>query len=73
MFLFYTLGLLSTTESIHFGKPMVGTPVFYDQYVNIKMAEAKGYAVSVPYEEISEAKLKGAIRAVLTNPRYFIT
>lgn len=64
------LGLLSTTESVHFGKPIVGTPVFYDQYINMKMAEAKGYAVTVPYEDFSEEKLKAAVRTILTNSRY---
>jgi len=63
-------GLLSTTEAVHFGKPMVGTPLFFDQYLNMKMAESKGYGISVPYESLSEEKLKSAIRAVLTNPSY---
>ncbi|XP_055304709.1 UDP-glycosyltransferase UGT5-like [Sitodiplosis mosellana] len=63
-------GLLSTIEAVYFGKPIVGIPVFYDQHVNAKLAEFKGYGVSVPYERLNEDNLKSAIRSVLTNPSY---
>lgn len=35
-------GLLSTMESIHFGKPFIGVPVFFDQHFNMRVAESKG-------------------------------
>lgn len=65
------LGLLSTTETVYYGKPAVGIPVFYDQYLNMKIAESKGFAVTVSYEDLSEAKLKSAISNILTDPRSF--
>lgn len=64
--------MLSTTETVYFGKPVVGIPVFFDQYSNMKVAESKGYAVSVPFEDISEEKMKSAIKKILTNPRFFL-
>lgn len=64
-------GLLSTTEAIHFGKPVVGIPVFFDQTLNMKMAESKGYGITVPYEFLSESRLKSAIREMLTNSRFY--
>lgn len=63
-------GLLSTTEAVYFGKPMVGIPVFFDQTVNMKIAHEKGYGINVPYEFLTEIKLKSAIRQVLTNSRF---
>lgn len=66
-------GLLSTTESIHFGKPMVGIPVMFDQYMNIKIAEQKGYGISVPLGELTAENLKAAIDEVLDNPRFVPT
>lgn len=63
-------GLLSTIETVYFGKPIVGTPVFYDQYLNMKLAESKGYGISVPFEQLNEQNLKTAIRNALMNPRF---
>lgn len=63
-------GLLSTTESVHFGKPVIGISFAFDQKLNMVMAEQKGYAISVPFEELSEKKLKNAFREILLNPRF---
>lgn len=56
-------------ETVHFGKPVVGIPFFFDQNMNLKLAEQKGYGVSVPFEHLSEEKLKSAINKVLGDPR----
>lgn len=66
----YFIGLLSTTEAVFFGIPVVGVPVFFDQSLNMKMAEEKGYGINVPYEILSEKRLKSAIRQMLTNSRF---
>lgn len=58
------------TEAVYYGKPIVGIPVFYDQYRNMKTAESKGYGISVPLEKLDEHSLRTAIRNVLTNPRF---
>ncbi|XP_026763807.2 UDP-glucosyltransferase 2-like [Galleria mellonella] len=63
-------GLLSTTEAVHFGKPIIGIPVFGDQFTNIERAVNRGFAVKVTlsYEMVDE--LKSAIDEVLSNPKY---
>ncbi|CAK1545460.1 unnamed protein product [Leptosia nina] len=38
-------GLLSTTESVHFGVPMISIPVMVDQFVNADRAVKKGYKI----------------------------
>lgn len=68
--IFPSEGLLSTTEAVHFGKPVIGISVFYDQRLNMKLAQQKGYGIDVTYENLSEENLKSAIREMLTNSRF---
>lgn len=63
-------GLLSTMESVYFGKPVVGIPVFADQHMNMNLAAHKGYGEAVPYQDLNEELIKGTIEKVLLNPRY---
>ncbi|KAF5270902.1 hypothetical protein FQR65_LT17760 [Abscondita terminalis] len=63
-------GLLSTTEAIFNGVPMVGVPVFGDQTANVAESVSKGYAVTVPFLELSEEKLCNAISEVMSNSKY---
>lgn len=62
-------GLLSTTESIYHGKPIIGLPVFGDQKMNIAKAEKLGWAIKLDYEAITAEKFESAINKILTNPR----
>ncbi|XP_055316609.1 UDP-glucosyltransferase 2-like [Sitodiplosis mosellana] len=63
-------GLLSTTETVHFGKPVVGIPFMFDQHLNMYLAEQKGYGVNVPYEHLTEERLASAVKRVLGDPSY---
>lgn len=63
-------GLLSTTESIYHGVPMVGIPVFGDQSLNMGRAEAGGFGRTVAYKNLSETSLEWAANEVLNNGRY---
>lgn len=62
-------GLLSTTESVYFGKPVVGIPVFADQKTNMRIAELNGIGEYVLFEEFTGEKFERAIRKVLSNPQ----
>ncbi|XP_022815545.1 UDP-glucuronosyltransferase 1-1-like isoform X2 [Spodoptera litura] len=63
-------GLLSTTETIHYGVPTIAIPVFGDQFINVKKAVARGYALEVKLSHSIAAELKVAIQEMLNNPKY---
>lgn len=44
--------------------------MFFDQKMNMKMAEYRGFGLTVPYEELSDVRLRAAIRELLNNPKY---
>ncbi|CAB3238620.1 unnamed protein product [Arctia plantaginis] len=63
-------GLLSTTEAINFGVPIIGIPVFGDQFVNVKRSVKKGFALKVDLTyDVAEA-LNLAIKEMLSKPTY---
>ncbi|XP_050092818.1 UDP-glycosyltransferase UGT5-like [Anopheles aquasalis] len=63
-------GLLSTTESMYHGVPVIGIPVFGDQYLNMGKAERTGYGLLLPYKEISEERLATTIGKILSDSSY---
>ncbi|CAH2095522.1 unnamed protein product [Euphydryas editha] len=63
-------GLLSTTETIHFAKPIIGIPVFGDQFSNIDRAVAKGFAKRVDLSYTMADGIKNAIDDILEDPKY---
>ncbi|KAK9886103.1 hypothetical protein WA026_014892 [Henosepilachna vigintioctopunctata] len=63
-------GLLSTIETIYHGVPTIGIPVFSDQKFNIASSVKSGYAIKVPFEEMTEPNLTNALNEVLNNPKY---
>ncbi|KAM3962156.1 UDP-glucosyltransferase 2-like isoform 1-T1 [Aphomia sociella] len=65
-------GLLSLIESVHFGVPIIGMPVFADQFINIDRSVRKGFARRINLHGNPEVSkdLKIAIEDVLKNPRY---
>ncbi|XP_072933222.1 UDP-glucosyltransferase 2-like [Epargyreus clarus] len=62
-------GLLSKTEALHFGVPIIGIPLYGDQFVNINRAELKGFGKKVDLYNGAK-KLEVAIREILENPSY---
>nr|XP_034836236.1 UDP-glucuronosyltransferase 2B2-like [Maniola hyperantus] len=63
-------GLLSTTETVHFGVPIIGIPVFGDQFVNVARAVKKGFALRVDLSYMIALDLEIAIGEILDNPKY---
>ncbi|KAL4713011.1 hypothetical protein ACJJTC_014645 [Scirpophaga incertulas] len=63
-------GLLSSTESVHFGVPVIGIPIYHDQFINTQKAAAKRYAILVPLNYDMPDNLRIAIHTMLHDPVY---
>ena len=63
-------GLLSTTESIYHAKPIIGIPIFGDQFLNMAKAEANGYGIRLDYQTLNAKNLVAAIDLILTDKSY---
>ncbi|KAG7207214.1 hypothetical protein KM043_008892 [Ampulex compressa] len=63
-------GLMGTQEAVHCGVPMVGIPLFADQFINIDNYVAKNIAVKLDIENLTEEKMDAALNEILHNPIY---
>ncbi|KAB0795640.1 hypothetical protein PPYR_12479 [Photinus pyralis] len=63
-------GLLSITEAVYHGVPIVGIPVYGDQHSNMKIAEDNGYGIAVPFKHLTQKILSSAIEKVLSNHKF---
>ena len=62
-------GLFSNQEAVHHGVPLIGLPVYADQFSNVKRAEQDGYAIFLNWETLTEEILYDAIQRVLLDPK----
>ncbi|XP_057670660.1 UDP-glycosyltransferase UGT5-like [Diorhabda carinulata] len=63
-------GLLSMTEAIYHGVPILVIPVFGDQATNANNAVYGGFGLSVIYHSFTEEKFTYALGELLTNSKY---
>ncbi|QFY06887.1 glycosyl transferase [Nonomuraea phyllanthi] len=55
----------TTTEAMHFGKPMIVLPLFWDQYDNAQRVDELGYGVRLSTYTFTDEELKGAVERLL--------
>jgi len=55
----------TTTEALHFGKPMVLLPLFWDQYDNAQRMDELGFGVRLGTYSFTEDEMHAALAAVL--------
>ena len=58
----------TVTEAVHFGKPMVVLPLFWDQPDNAQRVEERGFGVRLPSYEFENRELHEAIERLLAAP-----
>jgi MGT family glycosyltransferase len=58
----------TVTESIHFGKPMIVLPLFWDQHDNAQRLAECGLGVRLPSYEFEDAQLHEAIERLIAGP-----
>ncbi|XP_055903464.1 UDP-glucosyltransferase 2-like [Eupeodes corollae] len=64
-------GLLSTTEAVYHGKPLLAIPVLMDQFMNVARAVEKGYAIKLSTSQLSSDDIfKRTLTELLTDPKY---
>ncbi|KAJ8980270.1 hypothetical protein NQ317_005128 [Molorchus minor] len=63
-------GLLSTTETVYNGVPIVAIPILGDQKMNAYGAQDAGYGIVLPFNELTEQKLTSVLDEIITNPKY---
>ncbi|VEN36938.1 unnamed protein product [Callosobruchus maculatus] len=63
-------GLLSTTETVYHGVPILATPIFGDQAMNAQRAKDNGYALVLPFTELTEERLNKMLDEIVSNTMY---
>lgn len=63
-------GLIGTQEAIFHGIPIIGIPIFADQFNNLLQVEKAGHGKILNYHDISEQNLIKIINEVLHNNSY---
>jgi MGT family glycosyltransferase len=57
----------TTTESLHFGKPMILLPIFWDQHDNAQRIDETGFGVRLPTYSLGDGDLPAAIDRLLAD------
>jgi MGT family glycosyltransferase len=57
----------TVTECLHFGKPMVVLPLFWDQYDNAQRMDELGLGVRLPTFEFEDAQLGEAVQRLVAD------
>jgi MGT family glycosyltransferase len=57
----------TTTECLHFGKPMVLLPIFWDQHDNAQRIDETGFGIRLPTYSFGEGDLPAAIDRLLAD------
>jgi MGT family glycosyltransferase len=57
----------TTTEAMHFGKPMVLLPLFWDQYDNAQRVHELGFGIRLATYAFADGELTGAVDRLLAD------
>jgi MGT family glycosyltransferase len=57
----------TTTESLHFGKPMVLLPLFWDQYDNAQRMHELGFGIRLATYEVAPRELNSAVETLVRD------
>ncbi|XP_047995461.1 UDP-glucosyltransferase 2-like [Leguminivora glycinivorella] len=63
-------GLLSTTESVHFGVPTIGIPLYFDQFNNVNRGVLAGRTIKVDLTINLVTDLRVAVQKMLRDSSY---
>ncbi|KAL6443533.1 hypothetical protein ACFW04_001593 [Cataglyphis niger] len=63
-------GLMGTQEAIAYSVPMIGIPLFGDQFTNIDAYVARNIAIKLDFKKMTEKDMDAALNAILWDPLY---
>ncbi|XP_033219246.1 UDP-glucuronosyltransferase 2B31-like isoform X1 [Belonocnema kinseyi] len=63
-------GLMSTQEALYYGVPMIGIPLFTDQFSNVEIYVRKNMAIRIDYDKINEESLYKSLSLILNDPKF---
>ncbi|XP_078051520.1 UDP-glycosyltransferase UGT5-like [Augochlora pura] len=63
-------GMQSMEEAIEAEVPMLGIPVFADQYANVQLLKDRGVAEDLQITDFTKEKFKRAVLNVISDPSY---
>ncbi|XP_066904016.1 UDP-glucosyltransferase 2 [Halyomorpha halys] len=63
-------GLLSLTEAVYYGVPLIGIPIFHDQVKNMAMMELKGMGRMLKMNNVTSDTADWVVREILSNNKY---
>ncbi|XP_001600831.2 UDP-glucuronosyltransferase 2C1-like [Nasonia vitripennis] len=63
-------GLGGIQEALYYGIPMIGIPLFGDQFRNVAAFAEKGMLIRIDLKQLSEELLDSSLQTLLRNPAY---
>ncbi|TDG52108.1 hypothetical protein AWZ03_001389 [Drosophila navojoa] len=63
-------GMLSVLEAAHFGKPVLGLPLFFDQFRNMECLRERGVGELLDINTMTRLDFVKAIKQILEQPQY---
>jgi len=57
----------TVTETLHFGKPLIVLPLFWDQYENAQRIDELGYGIRLDTYAFTDEQLTGAVDTILAD------
>ncbi|XP_066601628.1 UDP-glycosyltransferase UGT5-like [Prorops nasuta] len=63
-------GLLGTQEAVYCGVPILGMPLFGDQYLNMAYSVQKGFALQNDFRRLTLDNFSDSLNQLLTNKSY---
>lgn len=67
----YQGGIQSTEETVHYGVPVIGFPIFWDQMYNVQYITKLGIGIHLHRNNISKESIETAVHEVINNKRYY--
>lgn len=62
-------GMMGMQEAYYCGIPTLGIPIFADQFLNIKQAEAKGLSIQLFYDDITKEAVLNALNNLMKHSK----